>query len=621
MNADKSEVLTPTQGQVRTRSTDPGANVNGLTCTCGFCIECEIPMLPVLLKPTLTINNYTELNSGNDSEQSVSEIDCDTLNRVSRKRRRGSDEENIVPELELKKVCRTRKLKEKWIASPARLKKIKADVKMELDDINYPVSSHMSEKEPLLKSRKRKGGVNSDIELDILDNMETEDSSQSYEVELNNSSAGEKFISKIRKKSSKRVVEDNNARGRNLVRPSSLTKTRRKKSTSEPETTVPSPEKSSVIRNPNSKSSSNKDFHNTKRDEILEGKDKSTLDSFKNYLDDRLNVKGKRRSLFSSKGSDDERSLREEETVMISESKRRPYVRKELNLTPSTSRRTKTDKELNTIEDEISCSEEEFGRSEKDKNKSKPKSRKNKVQIIEKKIVLPHSKVVNGKRSKLTKTVKDLKTRMIVHGRNSVPYDQENEEFLPTSYSSVPEIIQRNIADFVDVNPGEKRFMRLWDSFLVDKPYIGFIHLPDTISSFIRLHGATIFSLNLFRNFIMFLSGLEQSGILDSCAFLRLINELQVGVDDPPDLSASSEDSLILELSEDEPTPTQSINPSSSAIKVKNDPIPSSVPTTEKEDRSASSEEKHVLSNPLADDQDELLSCLFLPLSDDEFEP
>ena len=587
-------------------------------------------MLPVLLKPTLTITNYTELNSGNDSEQSVSEIDCETLNRVSRKRRRGSDEENIVPELELKKVCRSRKLKEKWIASPVKLKKIKAEGKMELDDKSYPVSSQMSEKEPLLKSRKRKEGVNLDIKLDILDNMETEHSSQSFEVELNNSSECEKSIRQIRKKSSRRVVEDNNSGGRNAP-----TKTRRKKSTSEPENTVPSPEKSSVIRNPNSKSSSNKDFHNIKRDEISEGKDKSTLNSFKNYLDDRLKVKGQRRSLFSSKESDDERSLREEETVRISGSKRRPYLRKELKLTPSTSRIAKPDKELNTTEDEISCSDEEFGRSEKDKNK--PKSRKNKVQIIEKKIVLPQSKVVKGKRSKLMKTVKDLKTRMIVHGRNSVPYDQENEEFLPTSYSSVPEIIQRNIADFVDVNPGEKRFMRLWDSFLVDKPFIGFIHLPDIISSFIRLHGATIFSLNLFRNFIMFLSGLEQSGILDSCAFLRLINELQVGVDDPPDLSASSEESLILELSEDEPTSTQSLNPSSSAIKVKNDPIPSSDHKPEKEVISASSglnlsrrkcaltsiytEEKHVPSNPLADDQDELLSCLFLPLSDDEFEP
>jgi len=176
------------------------------------------------------------------------------------------------------------------------------------------------------------------------------------------------------------------------------------------------------------------------------------------------------------------------------------------------------------------------------------------------------SSLLLAKRRKSGKKVTDLKTRPIMHGRNWIPWQQHtHQDFLPTLYVGVPQIMERNVSDFVDVNPGEKEIIRLWNTFIGDSPYTGFNHLPEAMHQFICQHGYSILVRNLYRNFVVHLCNMEQAGTIDQPALLRLINQLQSGQDDQEEQDGQakrelpidstldkSDDSLRLVLSEDD---------------------------------------------------------------------
>ena len=135
-----------------------------------------------------------------------------------------------------------------------------------------------------------------------------------------------------------------------------------------------------------------------------------------------------------------------------------------------------------------------------------------------------------SKRRKSEKCVQDLSTRHIVHGRNFVPWRQDEEPYLETQYSSIPELLRRNVADFVDVNPGEKELIKLWNNFFMENVFVGRTQLHEAINKFIEQHAPIIASRNLYKNFLLLLGHLEHTEAIDSTTLRNLVVSIQTAM-------------------------------------------------------------------------------------------
>jgi len=132
-----------------------------------------------------------------------------------------------------------------------------------------------------------------------------------------------------------------------------------------------------------------------------------------------------------------------------------------------------------------------------------------------------------SKRRKVGKTIQELSNRRIIHGRNWVPWKQDTEQYMETQYNSIPELLERNVSDFVDVNPGEKGLVKLWNEFFKDKIFVGRVQLCEVILGFIEENAHIIIHQKLYNNFLLHLGNLEQTGAIDSSSLLKLVVHMQ----------------------------------------------------------------------------------------------
>ena len=150
---------------------------------------------------------------------------------------------------------------------------------------------------------------------------------------------------------------------------------------------------------------------------------------------------------------------------------------------------------------------------------------------------------------------KDISERPIIHGRNGVPWNQSTQPFLPECYNGVPQLNKNNINEYVDVNRGEKRILELWNDFMFKRSSVGFVHLPDICSQFIKANGSLIVKENLYRNCVLHFTNMEQSGMIDCITHLRLVGQIQTHVADEEAIKTDYIDDLLKDA-EDESTDT-----------------------------------------------------------------
>jgi len=125
----------------------------------------------------------------------------------------------------------------------------------------------------------------------------------------------------------------------------------------------------------------------------------------------------------------------------------------------------------------------------------------------------------------LKPVLKPLSARQIYHGRNWVPVlGQEEEEECLADW--VMEYTRRTLEDVVDLNPAEKIMMNLWNRHVYKYQGRGMMHMDEMLMDFVTERGRTIVELNLYRNFVLHLSGLHQADIIIGQLFFRCVNKM-----------------------------------------------------------------------------------------------
>ena len=92
---------------------------------------------------------------------------------------------------------------------------------------------------------------------------------------------------------------------------------------------------------------------------------------------------------------------------------------------------------------------------------------------------------------KKLRVCKPLSERRVIHDLNGVPWKQNEEEFLEINYEGVREMMDRDLADIVDINEGERKFMIMWNKFRRAHLWAtGFKNLEALCHLFIKVHNA-----------------------------------------------------------------------------------------------------------------------------------
>ena len=94
-------------------------------------------------------------------------------------------------------------------------------------------------------------------------------------------------------------------------------------------------------------------------------------------------------------------------------------------------------------------------------------------------------------------------------------------------YEWLRQLSLRQIDDFVDLNEGEKAFMKLWNTHLHYHPCYGDKMLIQVLEGFIDEYGFKIHKCNLQNNFTLHLSNLHEFEIISSATMLEMITRYQ----------------------------------------------------------------------------------------------
>merc|ERR1719481_1076043 len=121
---------------------------------------------------------------------------------------------------------------------------------------------------------------------------------------------------------------------------------------------------------------------------------------------------------------------------------------------------------------------------------------------------------------------KPLSARQIYHGRNWVPLQPEQEEE-ECQCDWVMDYTRKKLEDIVDLNSAEKIMMNLWNKHVNKYQGRGIMHMDKVVMDFLTERSHTIVELNLYRNFVIHLSGLHQANIISSETFFGCVNNMQ----------------------------------------------------------------------------------------------
>jgi len=129
---------------------------------------------------------------------------------------------------------------------------------------------------------------------------------------------------------------------------------------------------------------------------------------------------------------------------------------------------------------------------------------------------------------KKLRVCKPLSERRVIHDLNGVPWKQNEEEFLEINYEGVREMMDRDLADIVDINEGERKFMIMWNKFRRAHLWAtGFKNLEALCHLFIKDHGEEVIEKKVYRNFIIFLNTLSIDELISQTCSFTLIHEMQ----------------------------------------------------------------------------------------------
>ena len=123
-----------------------------------------------------------------------------------------------------------------------------------------------------------------------------------------------------------------------------------------------------------------------------------------------------------------------------------------------------------------------------------------------------------------------VSTRYLVHGRNNMAWQMNNEEYSPRVLDWVKTRRFKNFMDFENLTKDEKSFFYLWNQFLLDKGYVGWmgrIHMESVLDSFVEELGGQVVEGRLYKQFVLHLVQMERENVLSQGKMLRLVTKLQ----------------------------------------------------------------------------------------------
>lgn len=122
-----------------------------------------------------------------------------------------------------------------------------------------------------------------------------------------------------------------------------------------------------------------------------------------------------------------------------------------------------------------------------------------------------------------------MASRLLVHGRNSVPWKIYNEEYSDCGMGWVEKGRMKNI-DKRATSTHDNQFFHMWNEFMFGYGYVGAIgriHMGKVLESFIEKKGKQVMQEKLYRQFVSHLVLLEREAVLPKGLMLRLLVKIQ----------------------------------------------------------------------------------------------
>ena len=124
--------------------------------------------------------------------------------------------------------------------------------------------------------------------------------------------------------------------------------------------------------------------------------------------------------------------------------------------------------------------------------------------------------------------------RLLYHVKTNLPIKNDEPE-AEECYEWLRQLSLRQIDDFVDLNEGEKAFMKLWNAHLHLNPCYGDRMLVRILEEFIDEYGIRIYRRNLQRNLTLHLSNMHSFAAISPTTMIELITRFQKLVKDSLD--------------------------------------------------------------------------------------
>ena len=124
--------------------------------------------------------------------------------------------------------------------------------------------------------------------------------------------------------------------------------------------------------------------------------------------------------------------------------------------------------------------------------------------------------------------------RLFYHVKTNLPIKNDEPE-AEECYEWLRQLSLRQIDDFVDLNEGEKAFMKLWNAHLHLNPCYGDRMLVRILEEFIDEYGIRIYRRNLQRNLTLHLSNMHSFAAISPTTMIELITRFQKLVKDSLD--------------------------------------------------------------------------------------
>lgn len=107
-----------------------------------------------------------------------------------------------------------------------------------------------------------------------------------------------------------------------------------------------------------------------------------------------------------------------------------------------------------------------------------------------------------------------------------IHYDSENEDGFQ---QWIPVLADNKIDEFLDINDGEKSFMKLWNYFIRKNRNIvcGDCHLPKSCLNFAYFYGKILIKFKLKNNFLLHLIHLKQIDLIDTQTVIDTMDSIK----------------------------------------------------------------------------------------------